>query len=302
MRTMKNTWTLAALQNEAVKYADRTGLRNGNEAAYRAALRAGVLQELLPARDGLNRGPRKWTPEALKTEAAKYDSFKAFALGNQAAYNAAKKHKTLFEKLFERRKIVWDASRLRQVAPLFSSKSEFRNAYPGGYSAALKLGVLDELFNCKSVKWTSCAIKDAASEFGSKSEFAQKAPGAYAAAIRLGLIDELFANKHAYTAADAVYVWAAGGLEYDGKRLVKVGVTSARLGAARIEQCARANGLRPEDVHIKIRSDAKHVEKSILRMRLARPLPWGVQLTDGRSEFRLATPQQYQTMLQVLEP
>ena len=78
----KMTWTKEAIQKEAAKYATRGEFSNANRAAYNAAWKRGMLDEL-----GLPKS--KWTEESIMAEAKRFPTKREFRLRNPRAYEAA---------------------------------------------------------------------------------------------------------------------------------------------------------------------------------------------------------------------
>ena len=83
-------WSLGNLRTEAVQYSSRNAFNKGSRKAYKAAWRMGVLNEIcqhMTRPQPVN----KWTLEALKIEASKFQTRTEFAKKASGAYTAALK-------------------------------------------------------------------------------------------------------------------------------------------------------------------------------------------------------------------
>jgi hypothetical protein len=102
--------------------------------------------------------------------------------------------------------IRWTPEVVRAAVSLFGyrSRNEFQKNMRGGYSAARRLGLLQELFPIyrrfplvmpdpkQRMRWTEQAVRKLAGDYDRRGEFNAAHGGAYRAAKRLGLLDELF--------------------------------------------------------------------------------------------------------------
>ena len=84
---------------------------------------------------------------------------------------------------------------------------------------------------------------------------------------------------------DSIYLWRAAELTYNGLPVYKIGVTSARLGAQRIQHVAREARLTPTVIFNRWVPDALALEKQLLAFGQD-PLYCDF---DGTSEFRALT-------------
>lgn len=141
----------------------------------------------------------KWTEEAIRAEAAKYDSKAAFQRNALGAYKAAHR-RGMMDNLFKDQRRSWDEQSLRAEAAKYNSKVEFFRNNCGAVDAARKRfpGLLDELFDNLRSRWDDQSVRTESAKYESKSAFYRGNSGAYAAAIRLQIIDSLFENKIQY--------------------------------------------------------------------------------------------------------
>lgn len=141
----------------------------------------------------------KWTEEAIRAEAAKYDSKKAFNRGNTGAYQTIlKRFPGMIDELFKNQIQSWDEQSLRTEAVKYDNKTAFRNGNGSAYTTALTRfpGMLDKLFKNQSrLKWTEQKIRTEATKYESRIAFQRGSKGAYNVALSLGLLDEIFENK-----------------------------------------------------------------------------------------------------------
>ena len=83
--------TFELLQADAAQYGSRNAFNKGSRQAYKAAWKMGILDEI--CRQMTRPQPvRKWTLEALKIEALRYQTRTEFSKGSSGAYNAAWKN------------------------------------------------------------------------------------------------------------------------------------------------------------------------------------------------------------------
>jgi hypothetical protein len=103
-------------------------------------------------RGGLGGGRKRWTEEILLEAAVPYKSRMEFRWANQAAY-AATVNMGLLDKVCAHmarpasEKLIWTPEVIREVAKNYSRRMDFRDAHLGAYTAASKLGILDEIFS-----------------------------------------------------------------------------------------------------------------------------------------------------------
>ncbi|MDH1266731.1 hypothetical protein N5C81_03760 [Rhizobium pusense] len=242
----------------------------------------------------------KWTPDAVRAEAAKHPHAMSFVRYARGAYNASHRYGIYQEisKNWERApssKAVWygkwTPERVRSVAPLFSSRVEFQERCRGGYQAARKFGIVDEV--CahmlrRTQKWHPDTIAAEAAKYENRLAFARGSAGAYNAARTLGILDQVCAHMVLNLIADnnVVYIWRAKGSERAcGTAVYKIGTTSERLGDKRIHECAAAFDFKAEIVFKQfVGFRATLIENFLLSMFPNQPR---LSALNGYSEFRL---------------
>lgn len=94
-------------------------------------------------------------------------------------------------------RFVWDEKILYKTAAQYSSRSEFKAAYPSAYSAARKLNILDKICGHMSSPkkpsgyWNLKNLKSEARKYKTRTEFAENSQGAYTIAKKKGLLDQI---------------------------------------------------------------------------------------------------------------
>jgi hypothetical protein len=102
------------------------------------------------------------------------------------------------------------------------------------------------------------------------------------------------------TASDnnAIYLWKAQGETHNNKQVYKVGITSARLEAARVNDVARASGFTPEIVALEPTTGPASMVEALLLQLGDHP---GYEGFDGASEFRAMSAGEYLQALDIIE-
>ena len=225
----------------------------------------------------------KWTEEAIRAEAAKYDSKVAFVKGNESAYRAAvRRHGSLIDDLFGST-FAWTEQLVREESAKYKTRIEFMKNAVGAYNVALKLGILDQLHTRSNTLWTEELIREEAKKYNSKQEMKVGSNGARKAAAKLGILDDLFEEDHSITANDTIYVWRAVGMFYNDTPIYKIGITSHYLGTDRIRDVAKKWGVAFEIICCEqVRCKASTLEKKLHLIGQDPKLP----KIDGHTEFR----------------
>ena len=195
----------------------------------------------------------------------------------------------------------WSRAAVEQAAAQCQEKIEFREKFSGAYAAAFKDGYLDEVtahMSLRQVSWDYEKVKAEAQKYEVKDHFIRACAGGAKWAKRHGFFDEICFHMvpQARSDFDAVYLWKLR----DFGDVYKVGVTSHRLGDARIKFVSAMSGYDVEYYFV-VKSDrACEIETQMLK--LGRPFH-GVSCS-GMTEFREFTPQELSQCLQMmgLEP
>lgn len=84
-------WTEERLYEAAKPYSSRKDFRQGNHAAYVAAVKIGLHSKIFSDVPRLTTEPNFWNEDRIKEESLKYKTRSEFAAGCRPAYNAAKR-------------------------------------------------------------------------------------------------------------------------------------------------------------------------------------------------------------------
>jgi len=139
-------WSESEVLSEANKYSRKVDFKRGNYGAYQAACRKfpHILSTVFRNR------PSKYTEAEMRSICSNYDSLNALSVGHRGASEALRAHfpKTLRDELFERKikpPNYWTKDTLLESAANYETKEDFYRGNLGGYSAAVKLGILNDL-------------------------------------------------------------------------------------------------------------------------------------------------------------
>ena len=231
----------------------------------------------------------KWDEPAIRSAAKKFQSRGEFEVECASAVaSARKKFPGLLDELFPRKlRVAWTEETVRNEALKYSSKKEFQDKCSSGEAAARRFGILDDLGFKRPVqsrfKWTEEAIRVEALKYSTKREFEKFARGASERARVIGIIDDLGLLEYPPSDNDTIYMWRAVGQYFNSNPVYKIGVTSARLGLARINQVSKASGFESQMIFVHVvAGKASSLESKLLAMG-DDPRYTGF---NGASEFR----------------
>jgi hypothetical protein len=192
----------------------------------------------------------KWTDEMLAAEAAKYQTRMEFQHNSYAAYQSARRkrllnticvHMTTQYATYTKEILIAEAGK-------YKTRMEFRNKSLCAYKAARSRKLLDEIcahMIAQHITWTTEMLAAEAAKYQTRKDFERGSLAYYTARDRK-LLDEICAHMvDGFTSSDndAIYIWRAVRMSYNGESVYKLGVTSARLGTRRIDQVAQEAGL-----------------------------------------------------------
>lgn len=241
-------------------------------------------------RDEGGRIPQIWTVEKALDKSKGFSTRKDFRKSEPSAYSYLVRKKSAhllhFEKEVKRHRVS-DFDVICAIKSC-STRKEMHDRFPGEHSAANKRSHIKSIYNDHfgrgktSRYWNKRKVLECARRFETRSDFCVNESGAYEYAYNNGFIDEACAHmerkKSEYNVA---YFWIAQQENQSENHLVKVGVTSKRLGLARIYQVARKHELSPEKIFIIESGDALSIESEMKKIGSAA----GFSGTDGSSEF-----------------
>ena len=156
-------------------------------------------------------------------------------------------------------------------AKRFTTRSEWSKKSQAAYLAASRRNLVDEACSHMTAMrkdWTSVMLSADAHSFSTRSEWFHKSSSAYQTAKDRGIFDACCSHMVDGTSAsdnDAIYIWRAVGMRFNGEKVYKIGVTSARLGRRRIKQVTKASGIKCEMVVLQqVQGKATDLEKQLL--------------------------------------
>lgn len=153
------------------------------------------------------------------------------------------------------------------IAHRCESYGDFRTSYPLEYLIASRRKILPKIkeklgLGATSKKWCNSNCKSEANKYISRSEFATGSSGAYDYALKNGIMDECCEHMiKPKGESNVVYMW---GGQVDGRVVVKVGVTSKRLGKNRLDFVIGKYSGPIDFVFALEAKNARKIEKSIL--------------------------------------
>ena len=130
-----------------------------------------------------------WNFEAVKIEAAKYETKTDFSNASSGAYDSAHRNGWLDEVCSHmERKKKWTKSKLITEAKKYKTKKEFRLKKGGAYRQASDQKLLDEICGHmeKPFRWTKILAIKKANQYKTKNQFKEDAPGCWEYAKREG--------------------------------------------------------------------------------------------------------------------
>ena len=139
----KGKWSSnSVIMKDAKKYNSRSIWMKASSGAYEAAKRLGCFEQAV---EHMSRPPTnvKWTKTSVFEAALKYKYRKDFNLAYPGAYEAAKKYGWFDEVVshMENKKLIplkWTKEKVIADAKKYTTRSEWKKASPGAYSAAFK--------------------------------------------------------------------------------------------------------------------------------------------------------------------
>lgn len=252
-------------------------------------------------RDEFGRIPSIWTKEKVILEATKYSCKKDFRLKSNSAYQYAVKHKFINEiniHTNKRHRVTdWDVfCSVKKSNSIF----EFRTLYSKEYYAYTKRkkryhhSLTSHMPRSKTERyWDHEKTYQEAKKYKYKSDFSRNSSGAYDYAMKNGILKDVTSHMDSLTSDfNVVYIWTAK--KKGSYRVIKVGVTSKRLGLTRIFFVARKSGFSPAEVVTVDCSDALSIERKLLSMGE----PANLDGFSGSSEFVKVNDNQYEKIIE----
>lgn len=195
-------WTKKNCHKEAVKYNTKSEFKKACPAAYSAAIKAGILNEICDHMINIRRPNGFWSFENCKKKAKRFKSRSEFQRNNVSAYREALKNGWLDEICSHmnfkiKPKNYWTKERCHKAALRYKTRAEFQEKSNTAYRKASKEKWLDEI--CSHMKdlkkpknyWTKERCRKEAMKYSKKNDFRKKAPNVYSQAHRKGFLEEI---------------------------------------------------------------------------------------------------------------
>jgi len=238
----------------------------------------------------------RWTDEMLIADASRFETRGEWQRESKGAYLSASRRGLLDVCCAGMRQAYtsWTDEMLIADAARFSTRTEWARESGSAYMAATRRDILDVC--CAGMRslrtdWTDEMLIEDASRFSTRSEWRRESRAAYQAAQRRNLVDVCCAGmeRAGGTDNDAIYIWRAIGETFNGMSIYKIGLTSARLGARRIEQVCQAGNMQADIIILaQVSGRASQLELQLLTIGTDP----GFSSFDGSSEFRAMTDEQ----------
>lgn len=285
-------WDYKSAHEAALKCSSKREFDRSYGGACAWARRHGVLEEITSHMQKHTLWDKKTAIDAAKP-------FKRRSAFVKALPGCAKwlKRNNLFEEACEHMapRFFWDFDLVKQEASNFSSRHEFHEGNPSAAQWAIRNGYMEELFPHKLTFWDFDAVAEEALKYSHREEFRVGSAGAAQWAARNGVWDTVCSHMDLASRSDydCVYIWKPEGF----CDVYKIGVTSKRLGAKRIEYVSGNYGMSVELLYLKHTTDALPKEKEMLS--LGKPAKVS-RNWDGFSEFRHLSDSQFLECLRIM--
>lgn len=301
METRSSKYTLEDCLADAQKFSGTNEWQKNSRGTLRAAHYYGWIDQCLAVMKKKPGTNGYWTKERCMESARSFEYKVDWQKSEPAAAGAARRKGWYLDCVQHMKtdrlgvETTWTLEVCKKEASKYQTKAEWEKGHRNTYQAARSRGWLDicgehmQLVYKPAGYWTLKKCKESAAKFTTQSEWRRMDGPASDFAHRHGWVDECCAHMElGYTASDddAIYLWRADGLFFDGVQVYKIGRTSSRLGRQRIDQVSKAQKLSAEIILLaKTEGKAKDLERKLLEF--GEPVPF---LTgDGATEFRALT-------------
>ena len=324
--------TLEELKKRTKGYSSRSQLVRLDQSAYKSAKAQGLLDELLPSL----RTPAPLTNQQVQERAVAYPTRTSFRKADDSGYEIAKRRgmlDMLFPRVVKEPKPVKQAKAPKPPKPMkvrvlrkiteelvrgsasrFSKRSHFEQGDATAAAWARKNGLMVELFPEKKFKCGSTAgfIEKAKKIHGEKFDYRYVKYNRCMEKVKIvcPVHGEFWQRPGSHIAGrgcaaclafdnDAFYMKRAIGEVFNGLSVYKVGITSARLGAARLKQQDMTSKMKHQVVipPTKVIGSASNIEVFALSLGVdPKYLPF-----DGSTEYRAFTEDEVQQIKDMVE-
>jgi hypothetical protein len=196
MAHYNSKWTKATIQDEASKFKTKVAFQSGCKAAYLAAYRRGLIEEVTAHMMPLRKS--KWNiPEAV-AEASKFETLTEFHTKASGAYNFLRKEGVDIRELISPVDTAkWVMATITEEAAKYCTRTEFKQGNISAYSAAHRLGCIESVCSHMDLPQrphTYAEIAAEALKYTTKTSFKRGHYGMYQAACRKGIINDVGAH------------------------------------------------------------------------------------------------------------
>ena len=250
----------------------------------------------------------KWTDAKIQASADRYGTRGEWKKGDFNAYKTA--HRSgLINKFCGHMTVMcktWTDAKIKASADRYQTRNEWIKGDKNAYQAAHRRGLArfcgHMTVMCKT--WTDANLQTSADRYQTRKEWQKGDVSAYNTACSRGLLEQFcghMVSGFGATDNDAIYIWLVAGLVFNGLPVYKIGVTSHRLGDARIQQCAKANDMMPRIVKLAQVEGIKATDIEGELHSLGQTVDCIPQGADGYTEFRALTNDELRLAIDVIE-
>ena len=229
----------------------------------------------------------RWTHETVAEKAQDFTSKVDFKLAYSGAYKYARKHNIwdVVTAHMNNQRIYWTHETVVEEAKKYDTRNDFKFACVGAYQYAHTTGAMDEIcshMDTLQTTWTHTLAGEEALKYTSRTEFRKGSGRAAIYAVAEGIFDEICSHMEIYNYQDSdmVYLW-----RIPNTNICKIGVSSVRLGDARIRQVANRMGVDYEILTMCNVPNAFEIEVELHNEYQIAPTT--LPKTDGHTEFRV---------------
>ena len=285
-------WNPETIAAEAKKYNTRKEFTKNSNSASAKAYALGIMDEVCSHMENLRSVRRKWTDEALREEAAKFNTVKDFRKNSHSAFVTAHRLgivKDITSHMESSRKPRLSKEEVLERAKQFQHRVDFRDGDPRAYNSALGHKIMAEACAHMTRKkigpriWTIEKVKEEAKKYDSRSAFQRGCVSAYAVAYRRGILDEVCAHMQNMRATPRK--WTPEAIQAAANKVSTRGEFTKTYGGAYIA-AMRLGILNEVCAHMPKKAKKKWTEDRVVE----EAMKYG-----KRSEFALKAPGAYES-------
>ena len=293
--------TYEQVKEKALTFKTRGAFRKAFGGYVAWANKHGVYDELT---QHMCNGRYKWDLVKVQLEASKYPNRRAFQDGSKGAYlhALANGHLDTVCRHMKPLKNTWCYDTCVIAALKYTMKEDFYKGDKGAYDHARRNGFFEDITAHMKVMqhtYTDKELSCIAKQYSYRSAFVTGDYNAYHQALRRKLLPSITSHmlyKDSQTDNDCVYVWELVGERWNDKQLYKIGLTSQRLGDARIKICAASGGFEYRVITLTKVNNALAYEQKALKIG-DNPRLKGF---EGASEVRALSKKELKQVLEII--